>query len=275
MYLAVDIGGTKTLLAAFDESGQAVKEIKFPTPEKYDDFLSELENQIKELDVEDFQAACVAVPGRIDRDHGRIISCGNLGWKNESIQAEVEDLIHAPVAIENDAKLAGLSEALLIIKEFKKTLYITISTGIGVGLIINGVIDTSIGDRGGKGVLLEHNGKIMPWEDFASGRAIVSKYGKKANEITSQDDWKAIVKDLSLGIIDLNAILEPDVIVIGGGVGASFGKFGRLLVEEIKQYETPMQSIPPIIGAKRPEEAVIYGCYELVKERYGSPVKTA
>jgi glucokinase len=75
--------------------------------------------------------------------------------------------------------------------------------------------------------------------------------------------------------VDLLAIIQPEVVIIGGGVGTHFDKYGKLLETELKKYQTPLVPIPPIRAAQRPEEAVIYGCYELVKETYGSPVTAA
>lgn len=269
MYLAVDIGGTKTLLAAFNDEGQQISSFKFPTPEKYDDFLQQLAANLPELGEHDYIAATVAVPGKLDRPHGRVIALGNLPWRNEDIDADLEQITKCPVEIENDAKLAGLSEALVVIDEFKRSLYLTFSTGIGIGLITDGVIDIHVGDVGGDRIIMEHHGKMMPWEDFASGKAIVEKYGKRASDIDDPNIWREIVKDMAVGIIDLIAILQPEVIIIGGGVGANFIKFGDLLIERLKTYETPMMTIPPIRPAIRAEEAVVYGCYELARQKYG------
>jgi predicted NBD/HSP70 family sugar kinase len=275
MYLAVDIGGTKTLLAAFDEGGKATKEIKFPTPKNYQDFLAELEIKTKELGVEDFRAACVAAPAKIDHEHGNIIAGGNITWHHEALQADIEKLVNAPVVIENDAKLAGLSKAILIKKEFKRVLYITISTGIGTALIVDGVIDPIMEDMEGGQIMLEYQGKIQKWESFASGKAIKARYGKIASEIDDTTTWKEIVRAFAVGLVDLLAIIQPEVVIIGGGVGTHFDKYGKLLETELKKYQTPLVPIPPIRAAQRPEEAVIYGCYELVKETYGSPVTAA
>jgi len=269
MYLAVDIGGTKTLIASFNESGKVTASTKFPTDKNYDEFIEKLGKQITALNVQDYQAGCVAMPGKVDRIHGRGLAFGNLLWKNVPVQTDVERIINAPVVVENDAKVAGLYEAINIIDDFKRVLYITIGTGIGISLINNGVIDTKISDRGGNAILLEHNGKIKSWESFASGKAIKKKYGARASEITNPKSWKEISRDLALGIIDLVAILEPEVIIIGGGVGAHFDKIKEPLLRCLKDYETPMMKIPHIQQAKRPEEAVIYGCLELIKSTYG------
>jgi predicted NBD/HSP70 family sugar kinase len=269
MYLGVDVGGTKTLVAVFDGAGEIKASDKFPTPQNYDAFLEQLADTVVSLSTEEFKGACVALPGMID-ESGRVAKAfGNLPWLNVKILADCKQLFHCPVVIENDAKLAGLSEANNLKKVYKRVLYITISTGIGYSYVVNGVIEQSIADGGGKTMLVEHQGKLVPWESFASGRAITERYGKRASEIDEASIWKIMAKDFSIGILNLTAIMQPEVIVIGGGVGTHFTKFENPLKEYMKSYETPLMKIPPIRRAKHPEEAVIYGCYDLLKEIYG------
>lgn len=272
MYAAIDIGGTKTLIAVFDSKGLVTEEIKFPTPHNYEEFLTELAANVAKLATNNFKAFCVAAPARINREHGVAMVFGNLPWVEVPILADVEKIVQAPGVIENDTKLAALSEALLE-KKFKKILYVTISTGIGGGLVTNGAIDPDFQDNEIGHMLLEHRGRLVRWEDFASGRAIVEHFGKKASEITDPQDWYIIARNIAIGLIDVIASLTPQLIIIGGGVGTHFPKFQTRLDEQLKLYETPMFSIPPIIQAKRPEEAVVYGCYALVKKKYGTTTK--
>lgn len=270
MYLAVDIGGTKTLLACFDSDGKVLKDVRFTTAQDYRQFLKDLETHVPELSIDNYKAACVAVPGRLAREYGRIIALGNLPWKNVSIQSDVENIIKAPVVIENDAKLAGLSEALLIKNEFKRVLYVTISTGIGISVITDGIINSDFIDSEGGHILLEHGGKLQKWESFASGKAIVKKYGKRAEDITDKKAWKTIARNTAVGLQSLIVIIQPEVVVIGGGVGQYLDRFYSYLLEDLKKFENPLAPIPFIREAKRPEEAVIYGCYELVKQKFGA-----
>lgn len=268
MYLAVDIGATKVLLATLSYKGEIVKQRKFPTPDTYSQLITAFSKEVALLDCSNFKRVVVAVPGRLDRQHGIGIAFGNRDWENVPIQHDFEKILHAPVIIENDTKLAALSEALLIKKDYSKVLYVTVSTGISAGLIVNGVIDANMADSESGQMWFEHEGKLTQWEDFASGRAIVAKYGKRASEITDNATWKVIAHNISIGLIQLIAVIQPEVIVLGGGVGTHFAKYEKPLLKELKHLELPIVPIPPIVRAQHPEEAVVYGCYHLAKSSH-------
>jgi predicted NBD/HSP70 family sugar kinase len=270
MYAAVDMGGTKTLIAVFDAHGNVKEQFKFPTPKDYPEFLDEFARAVDSLETKHFTGACMAIPGKVDRINGVGIAFGNLAWEKVPIQIDAENILACPVIIENDANLAGLSEALLVLEKYRKSLYVTVSTGIGGGYITDGIINPDFADAEIGQTLLEHRDRLMRWEDFASGRAIVERFGKKASEINDDKQWYVIARNIAIGLINLIATLTPDVIIIGGGVGTHILKFKDRLDEQLKIYENPMLTIPPIIQAQRPEEAVIYGCYELAKRTYGS-----
>lgn len=269
MYLAIDIGGTKTLVASLTNEGVIAEQIRFETPKSYVDFIDILAETIAQLEAKEFVACGVGAPGKIDREKGAVVAFGNLPWKNIPIQADIKKIARCPVAVDNDANLAGLSEAMLLKDKYNRVLYVTVSTGIGTGFIVNQAINPALADSEGGHLLLEHNGKLMRWEDFASGKAIVKRYGKRAHDITDDTTWKHIARDLAVGFIDLIAVAQPEVIVIGGGVGNYLERYKKHLVEILKRYEMPMVQIPPMLQAKRPEEAVIYGCYDLAKGVYG------
>ncbi len=270
MYLGVDVGGSKTLAAVLDDNGTIVESSKIATPQNYDSFLEEIAKFLDGFSNHDFRAAGVGIPAtHLDRANGIGISFGNLTWKNVPVQADIEKIAHCPVVVENDAKLASLSEAMLL-KQYSKVLYVTISTGIGYGLTVNQHIDSNIGDGGGALLLTEYKGKLVPWESFASGRAIYERYGKKAADITDPTVWRRIAHDLSRGFNELIAITEPDVIVVGGGVGTYFERLAAPLEAELQAFSNPLVKIPPFVKAQRPEEAVVYGCYDLAKATYGN-----
>jgi predicted NBD/HSP70 family sugar kinase len=269
-YLAIDIGGTKTLLANFSDEGKIENQQKFATPAMYDQFIEELAANIAILTTKKYLACVVAVPGKIDREKGIGIRFGNLAWRHVPIRDNISKITNTEVSIENDSKLAALSEAKLL-PQYKKVVYITISTGIGVGVVINGVIDINSQDIEAGQMLLEHSGKLQRWEEFASGKAIVAKFGKRASDIDPNDHktWYLIARNIAIGLIDVVALHTPDAIVIGGGVGSHFEKFSEQLLSELDLYANSLLQIPPILRAQRPEEAVIYGCFELAKGLHG------
>jgi glucokinase len=268
MYLTVDVGGTKVLVATFSEDGKVIKSEKFKTPVMYPDFIEELKKTIKNVTGNKKLTACsIALPGTLDRKNGIAIAFGNLPWENVAIRADLEDVIKCPIYLENDAKMASVAEADAVKELYKRVLYITVSTGIGIGLTENGKIDQSVSDAGGKAIMLEHQGKIMAWEEFASGKAIVAQTGKMASEITDERDWYLVARNIAIGLIDLIVLLSPDCIVIGGGVGAHLEKFQEKLFNELELYQSNMVKIPQIIKSNHPEEAVIYGGYLLAKQK--------
>lgn len=271
MYAGIDIGGTKTLVASLDNSGIITQKIRFETPQNYEFFLHELRFALHKLDAKDFHAGGVGAPGKIDRQHDRVTYLPNLKmWKDVSLQHDVERILHCPVIIENDAKMAALSEAMMVKDTHAKVLYITISTGIGYGLVDSRKIDTDLADLGGSTILVEQHGKLVPWESFASGHAIVERYGKKAQDITDKKTWHAIVRDLKPGLLELIAVTEPEIIIFGGSVGVYFERFGKILKEELDPFMIPSMPLPRLKAAARPEEAVLFGCYDLAKEAYGA-----
>jgi glucokinase len=275
MYVGVDIGGTKTLIAALDDSGAILEKIRFETPQTYEEFLKEFKKAAKQLKHHDFVAGGIGAPGKIDRERGSGIWFGNLKWQNVPIDHDIERILHCPMILENDAKMAALSEAMLLKGKYDKVLYVTVSTGIGYGLVVDQEIDPNIGDTGGKTMLVEHQGKLVPWESFASGRAIYEKYGKKAVDIHDERTWRAIVRNLKPGLIELIAVAQPDAIVFGGGVGTYFDRWGALLQQELDKFKTPLLSLPKLLAAQRAEEAVLYGCYDLARATFDHAAKHA
>jgi glucokinase len=270
MYLGIDIGGTKTLIASLDDNGVIQEEIKFPTPRSYKMFLDSLENNVAKLSTHDFIATGVGVPGRLDRKKGIAIAFGNLTWQNVPIRKDIKSIVKTSVVIENDTVLAGLSEAMLLKDSYQKVLYVTISTGINSGLIVNQQIDQDLVDSESGDMMLQHGDKMMKWESFASGKAIVEQFGQQAHEIHNVKIWRTVAANIAVGLINLIAVMQPEVIVLGGGVGQYYSRYGRYLRANLKRYENAMMPIPPICEAARSEKAVIYGCYDLAKALYGT-----
>lgn len=261
MIITVDTGGTKTLIASFLEDGTIGEQFKFPTPKSTSEYTETLLATLREHFLgQTVDAIVVGIPG-IVKD-GTAIWCNNLGWKNFNVSAALHGALgNAPVFIENDANLAGLAETrqLTIIPEL--SLYVTLSTGIGSGIITNGVINQALRYSEAGRSLVEFDGAVREWESFASGQAIYKAYDSYAKDITSKKIWDEIADRVSRGFLAIIPVLQPSVIIIGGSIGTYFDKFGKQLDALLKEQLPDHIPLPTIVQAQHPEEAVIYGCY--------------
>ena len=268
MFGAIDVGGTKTLLGSFNSKGNLIESVKFETPRDYNSFIDLLKENSTKINLSNLKVITIAIPGLIDVNKGIAKELGNLPWENIPVRKDIEKIYKCPVFVQNDTKLAGLYESIIVKPHYRKVLYVTVSTGIGGALIIDNKIDKDFENMEVGHMLFEHNGQLIRWEKFASGKAIVAKFGKPASEITDAKDWYIIAHNIAIGLIDLIATLTPDIIVIGGGVGSHFDKFGDRLIEDLKIYQNRLLTIPPVVMAINAEQAVIYGCYYYGKSQY-------
>lgn len=266
MIITIDTGGTKTLVSSFGQNGRMGESIKFPTPSKPKDYVETLKTVVRERYAhESVDVIVVALPGII-RD-GVAVWCQNLKWSNFEAAKALKDLLPGvPVLIDNDANLAGLAETRALHPVPVSSLYITISTGIGSGICTNGFIDPGLRYSEAGRALVEYDGKVRPWESFASGHAIVDVYKKFARDITSKRTWRQIADRISRGFLAVIPILQPDVIIIGGSVGTYFDRYAVYLEGILTEHLPPHIPCPRIVQAQHPEEAVIYGCYYYGKD---------
>lgn len=267
MYIAVDIGGTKTLIAVFDESGEILQTERFPTDPEYGTFLRHLSGVITPmLDTHAAEAVCIAVPGNIDYETKHVIGFGNLQWHDVDIAGELQQALELPVIVDNDGNLGAVGEAMMGAGVNATTmLYVTVSTGIGSGITFNGHVDLALAHSEAGSMHFRHDGDLMRWEHFASGKAFVERFGAMGKDINDPDIWKQYAEDLSIGFGSLIAILQPDLIVIGGSMGEHLEKYRSFLLEALQNTRSPTVTIPNIVQAKHPDQAVIYGCYVSAK----------
>lgn len=261
MLLAVDTGGTKTLIARFDRGGVIEKSLKFPTPADQQEYVALLRRTLeKEFSDQPVEALVIGLPGIIK--DGIALWCDNLGWKNFDAYHAFADIFgNSPVLIENDANLAGLAETRILTPVPVSSLYVTLSTGIGTGVITNGQIDPGLRQSEGGHMLIEYGGMLQEWEDFASGRSIYQTYGKYARDITSSQIWDEIADRVSRGFLTIIPLLQPAVIILGGSIGTYFQQYQSTL-QKILDEKLPSHIVRPrFIKAAHPEQAVIYGCY--------------
>jgi glucokinase len=260
MITVVDVGGTKTLVAQFDEAMHLINKTRFETPQNPEQFMKSLKDVLDGLS--NITAISVGVPGLAN--DGVVTDCPHLPeWKNFALKQGLQDVYNCPVLVENDANLAGLAEINLLSPIPKTGLYLTLSTGIGSGLIINGELTPYLGKTELGHMVLFNDDKWQEWQEFASGSALTTHFGKMASELSQKDEWDWVAEKLATGLCVIIPALLPDVIVFGGGVGTHFDKFS---VQLNKLLDERLASViphphPKMVVAQHPEEAVLYGCY--------------
>ena len=266
LYLGVDIGGTKILIVIGNRSGKVYGEKQIPTPVKAspDQVVSLIIDAAFEilssanLIISNVQAIGIGVAGAIDHSNGKVIRSPHLPeWANVNLKELIENQLQIPTIVDNDANAAALAEFRLSNYNVSPSLlFITISTGIGVGLIIHGnVYRGRLGFAGEAGHMpiswfKSKNEAVWPCtlESLASGTGLVSQMKRKMSReslpsgldngeldtsILNTEDLftlsskgnqvaRSVIKDgiraLGLGLTSLVNILDPGVLVIGGGL---------------------------------------------------------
>lgn len=268
MIVAVDTGGTKTLVTSFDKRGKMSESFRFPTPRNEDEYVATLIETIHDNFVVKrikIDLIVIAVPGVVKKNIA--VWCPHTGWQNFDFAPTIAAAFDCPVWLENDANLAGLAETRALPTIPDGSLYVTVSTGIGTGIIIDGQIAPGLAQSEGGHIRIEYDGRLRDWDSFASGKAIVETYGKYAKDIHDQKTWKQIADKISRGLVTIVPILQPDVIIIGGSVGTYFERYETPLRQLMKEHMPPHIDIPLLRKAQHPEEAVVYGCYYYAKDK--------
>ena len=261
--IGVDLGGTNVRVGLVTEDGHIIKEYK----EKIEAHLGNSQivekiiSMIKKIDgYEDAKGIGIGSPGFVDMEKGMIISASNIGFKNYPLKQELQKHFDLPIVIANDANVAALAEAILGAGKGKKIVqYITISTGVGGGLVINGsVVNGSNGCAGELANLITDdtvfNHELLndgSLELNASGTAVTKKAKEKFNNINHAGDllkmarqgepeaveiYNKFLKDTAKAMSYIAHIVDPDVFVIGGGVSQSYDLFAADLEETYKEY---------------------------------------
>lgn len=263
MLVTIDTGGTKTLISSFGRDGKMGESIKFPTPGEPAEYAKALKQVVRErYSNKQVDAIVLAMPGVIDNGILRWAPNIGHGWDHVPIHHLLKDLLPGvPLLIENDVKLAGLGEARAMHTIPTSVMYISISTGIGIGVIENGRIDKAMRKSEAGHMFIEYDGRVQRYESFASGKAIVRVYKKFAREITNPRTWRQISDRISRGLLVLIPVIQPDVIVFGGSVGTYYPRYGEFLKDILVHHLPDHIPCPKLVQAKHPEEAVVYGCY--------------
>ncbi|HKR99497.1 MAG TPA: ROK family protein [Candidatus Dormibacteraeota bacterium] len=259
----VDIGGTK-LAAGLVDGGRVSSVVREPTPSTDPEgaLSGLLERAAQGVQLEWIG---VAVPGPFDRARGALINPPGMpaSWHGAEVAAILGSGFGCPVRVENDANCAALAEAAVGAGKGAETVvYYTVSTGIGSGVVRDGALlagrqDTEGGHQvvwpewtggppcecGGAGCL----------EMLASGRAIEHRFGRPPEMLGEQAAWDDVGRWLGLAVTNTTALLDPDVVVFGGGVTRSWARFAPALLDTVRRH-IRLQAMPRIELGALPED---------------------
>ncbi len=289
MFIGIDLGGTNIAGGVVNSDGEILFRTSKPTEAHRgaDGVIADIETMIEELIATsgfEIFGIGVGVPGPVDGDLQHIHYCTNLNWHNIDLGKRLSQRFGVPAFVDNDANLAALAEEEVgVLKGSKVGVMITLGTGIGGGIILDGKPYrgvhglTEIGHMVVGDNFYDCNcGKNGCFETFSSATAII-KYatslvdqdkhpGSKLNQVVSErpltardifdaakdgdplglDAVDRLVHYLAVGISNLVVVLDPDNIAIGGGVAQA----GDYLMDKLKDKVKSMEFVKNFPTAK-------------------------
>lgn len=229
---ALEAGGTKMVMSVGDDLGHMVDRISIPTTTP-EETMPGIISFFKKYPVEALGVGCF---GPLDLNassstFGYITSTPKLAWRNFPLIKTLQEGLHVPVALDTDVNGAALAENMLgAAKGLKSCLYVTVGTGIGGGLVVEGnlvhglvhpefghmLLRPQLEDPAPQGFCPYHKGCL---EGMACGPAIEKRWGCSAKELT-QDHPAWVLEAHYLAQMCANAIVtfSPEKIILGGGV---------------------------------------------------------
>lgn len=304
----IDVGGTTVKMGLFTTEGELLDKWEIPTRKEdggayiLNDVAASVEAKLAEKNIEkdDVAGAGIGVPGPT-LDTGYVSICVNLGWKDKNPANELSELLLIPVKAGNDANVAALGEMWKGGGEgYLDVVLLTLGTGVGGGIIINGEIAPSHRGVGGElghitvnpdeeatcncgnhgcleqyasatGVVRIANKLLAASKEESSLRTLETVTAKdvfdaaKAGDHLAVEAVEVLGKYLGLVVANVALTVDPDVFVIGGGVS----KAGQVLIDVITKYYHNFAKIigdnkAKVVLAKLGNDAGIYGAARMV-----------
>ncbi len=296
--LGIDIGGTKTAACVGTDAGQIVSSARMVTDahdslESYYERLKDLCEEVLKSSgtpLTDISTVGISAPGPLSVASGTLIAPpNNPGWHDVPIVKTVKDMFGLPVCMNNDANAAALAEYMFgEHKGVKNMVYLTLSTGMGAGIIVNGEVVQGVSDMGGE---VGHHTLVIDgercgcgrrgcWEAYVGGRSvaerlklkiregsidtsIVEKVGGNIDKIdfrafaeAARDgdafaaaEWEQFTERLAQGVGNVIMILNPEVVLLGT-IAVYQGEFVlRPLRDKLRKYAWEWSLAPCKIAA--------------------------
>ena len=274
MFIGIDIGGTHTRIATGGR-GKIKKRADFPTKE-FQTSIQEIKEAAENLSQgETIKRIGVAVPGPLDMRTGKLLGSPHLvGWNNIEIADIFANLLKTEAVVGHDASVAALGEFRFGAGRGKNPmLYITVSTGIGIGLIVGGKIFKGIyNPEAGHQILGKSGtkctcGQEADLETYASGTGIKAASDKEPVDVEGTQVWSEAMEWLGIGVANMILHYAPEIVIIGGGMTKHKDLFFPPLEASLKKH---LHQIPPvsIVPSGLGQDSGIIGAITLAEEGY-------
>lgn len=279
--IGVDLGGTKIAAGRVSEEAHVEQSVVLPTraSEGFEISLAQLHAAIDAVLSAGVGAIGVAAPGPLDPRTGLIINPPNLpGWRQIALAAMIAERYRLPCRVENDANAAGLAETRWGASRGRRhVFYATISTGIGSGIILDGGIY-----HGAHGAAGEGGHVTIDWrspsvcgcgtpgciEALASGTAI-GRRGRPPEDLAADGPLlEEVAQMLAAWLGSVISLLDPEIVVIGGGV-SKLGDplFARLRAEVPRRTINQHAARVPIVPAALGDQGGLLGAAAMMLEK--------
>lgn len=312
--IGIDVGGTTVKIGIIDDDGNILDKWEIPTNTAHngDSILSDIWSSVyskiemNKLKTDDISGIGIGVPGFIDEETGSVTEAVNIGWKQVELTKDLKALSRLPVFVENDANVAVLGENWKGAGEQAKDIIaVTVGTGVGGGIIANGVLLNGISGTAGEigHITVEPNGSPCNCgrngclETISSATGIVRQAMEKVNEVpdsaiaqiynekgtmTTKDIFQlansgdvlseSIIKKsaetLGLALANLATMINPSRILIGGGVAKAGDYFIGIINNAFQKYAlSRASSVCEIKPAQLENDAGIIGAAFLVRQK--------
>lgn len=275
--LAIDIGGTKFTIALFDAAGRMIERESRATDREggKEWMLQQIEALAKPWD---FDRIGIGFGGPVEFDRQNVALSTHVGgWSNFPLTSYCSDLFKKPAIMDNDANVGALGEGVYGAgKGFRPLFYMTLSTGIGGGILLNEGIyrgaDSYAGELGHVNILPDGPdclcGSNGCFERMCCGLWLEKDYGRPAKELMQDPAFVArYVVNLARGLKSCIMLLNPARIVIGGGISkAGDALFVPLRAELRRQVTSWSRARLDVVPAALGDDSVLYGALALAKE---------
>lgn len=264
-YIGIDVGGTNLVAGLVDEKGHILDKVSHPvdknmTPEELCAELARLSRKVCEMSAvgeSQIGAVGVGLPGLVNNKEGVVVQTPNMPFENTPFRALFQKMWDVPVFLGNDANCAAAGEYWAgAAKDCDPAVVVTLGTGIGGGMVVDGKLFTGFADSGMEigHMIIQPNGVLCNcgnrgcWEQYGSATALIrltrlemektrdsvlwelcegdsfkvqgrtAFQGARLGDPAAKRVLNAYLQGLSIGLINLINVLQPEIICLGGGI---------------------------------------------------------